>query len=188
MRCTKSELWMLEAVDGTLPTPDREQLMVHLDGCAECRAIWQTLTAVEKMLVSPPSRSPAPGFAQRVEARLDRFEAQRRTLVGGLILLGAATALCLLAVPSLLNGRNPLEAYGLFLQRTYAILGYGLVLGYKLVAALWLTLDVLARSVDIPLMNLLTYIGAAVLAGIAGRRALAAQRLAVQSRLNGRWE
>jgi hypothetical protein len=61
-------------------------------------------------------------------------------------------------------------------------------LGYKLVAALWLTLDALARSVDIPLMNLLTYAGAAVLAGLAGRRALAAQRLAMQTRLNGRWE
>jgi predicted anti-sigma-YlaC factor YlaD len=185
MRCEQNEWWMMEALEGGLATRDRRQLVAHLETCADCRVEWDALNALERLLARPPMASPAPGFASRVEARLVRYEAQRRTLVGGLILLGAAAALCLLAIPSLLNGRNVLEAYGAFLGGAYDLLSYGVLLSYKLVSVLWLILDALAQSVDIPLVNLLTYAVGAVLAAVAMRRAMVSQRLPVQREENG---
>jgi predicted anti-sigma-YlaC factor YlaD len=185
MSCEQSELWMMDALDGVLAASDRQRLAAHLETCLRCRADWDALNALEQMLAAPPMVRPAPGFADRVEARLARFEAQRRTLVGGLILLAAATALCLLAVPSLLNGRNPIEAYGAFLQSVYELLGYVVLLSVKLVSALWLTLDALAESADIPLLNLLTYAAGIVLAVVAWRRSLTSQRRTTQPVRNG---
>jgi hypothetical protein len=185
MCCEQNERWMMEALEGGLATRDRQRLMAHLETCAGCRVEWEALNALEKVLAHPPMASPAPGFASRVEARLVHYEAQRRTLVGGLILLGAAAALCLMAVPSLLNGRNVLEAYGAFLGGAYGLLSYGVLLSFRLVSALWLTLDALAQSVDIPLVNLLTYAVGAVLAAIAMRRAVVSQRVPVQRGKNG---
>ena len=181
MSCGKSAKWMMDALDGTLATTDGQRLMAHLETCRECRAQWEALSALESVLASPPMLFPAPGFVGRFEAHLARCEAQRRTLVGGLILLGAAAALCLLAVPSLLNGRGPIEAYGEFLRTAYNLLGHGLLLGYNLLSALWLTLDALAKGVDIPLVNLLTYAAGAVLAVGAWRRALTSQRVPVRT-------
>jgi len=180
MSCKQNEQWMMDALEGGLATGDRQRLLAHLETCADCRGEWEALNTLEHMLANPPLVHPAPGFVSRFEARLARYEAQRRTLVGGLILLGAAAALCLLAVPSLLNGRNVLEAHGAFLGSAYDLLSYGVLLSYKLVSALWLTLDALARSVDIPLVNLLTYAVGVVLAAVAVRRAMVSQRVPVQ--------
>ncbi len=185
MSCEQSELWMMDALDGTLAAPDDRRFMAHLDACGHCRAEWRALNAVEQMLASPPSVCPTPGFVDRVEARLVRFEAQRRTLLGGMVLLGAAAAFCLLAVLLLLKGRNPIEAYGNLLWDTYHLLRYVAELGYTLLAALWFTLDALASSVDVPLSNLLIYVAAIVLAAIAWRRALASQHVTVNTRRNG---
>jgi predicted anti-sigma-YlaC factor YlaD len=185
MSCEQSELWMMDALDGVLAAAERQQLMAHLATCARCRVEWDGLDALERMLANPPTVFPAPGFAGRVEARLDRFETQRRTLMGGLILLAAATALCLLAVPSLLNGRNPIQAYGAFLSGVYEVLSYVVLLGYKLFSALWLILDALSRSVDVPLLNLIMYAAGTTLAVAAWRRTLTAQRQATQTIQNG---
>jgi predicted anti-sigma-YlaC factor YlaD len=186
MRCEQSELWMMEALDGVLPAPDYQRLTTHLQTCSHCRSEWDALSALDQLLTQPTMMAPAPGFADRVEARLDHWESQRRTLLGGLILLGAAMALCLLAVPSLLDGRNPIEAYGAFLQNVYALFGYVVLLGYKLVAALWLVLDGLAGSADVSLINLLTYVVGAILAVMAWRRSLLSQRGTVQTMRRGR--
>jgi predicted anti-sigma-YlaC factor YlaD len=185
MSCKQSELWMMDALDGALVVPDRQRLAAHLEVCPRCRAEWEALNALEQMLTDPPMVLPAPGFAKRVEARLDRFEAQRRTLVGGLILLAAAMALCLLAVPSLLDGRNPIQAYGAFLRSAYELFGYGVLLSHKVLSALWLTLDALAKSVDVPLLNLLSYAAGAFLAAVAWRRALLRQPGTGQTMRNG---
>jgi hypothetical protein len=178
-------MWMMDALDGRLAPSDRQRLTAHMEACSQCRADWEALNALEGMLTSPAMAFPAPGFVDRVEARLAHLEAQRRTLVGGLILLGAAAALCLVAVPSLLNGRNPLEAYGAFLRNAYELLGHGLLLGYQLLSALWLILNALSSSVDIPLANLLTYAAAIVLAVAAWRRALTSQRVHIRTTENG---
>jgi len=186
MGCGQSETWMMDALDGALAASDRQRLMAHVQTCADCRAGWEALGALEGLLASAPLRLPAPGFPGRVDARIARFESQRRTLVGGLILLGAAAALCLLAVPALLNGRNPIEAYGAFLQTMYDIVSYGAFLSYKLVSALLLVFDALAGSVDVPLVNLLTYVVATVLAVVAWRRSLTSQRMRAGTGRNGR--
>jgi predicted anti-sigma-YlaC factor YlaD len=175
----------MDALDGTLAAPDRQRLMAHLDTCPQCRADWEALSALEQLLSRPRVVQPAPGFAIRVEARLTRIENQRRTLVGGLILLGAAVVFSLLALPSLLNGRNPIEAYVAFLSDTYGLLGYGLSLSYQLASTLWIILSALSSSVDISLANLLTYGAAIALAMIAWRRALISQTTRVQPMHNG---
>lgn len=185
MSCERSELWMMEALDSVLSAPDRLRLDEHLQTCSRCRVEWDALNAIERVLSNPPLAQPAPGFPARVQARLERFETQRRTLLGGLILMAAAMALCLMALPALLNGRNPLAAYGAFLRNTYELLGYGLLLSYRLFSALWLTLNQLSDSAGLPLMNLLTYAAGAVLLATAWRRSLASQREATQMLRNG---
>lgn len=185
MSCEQSEMWMMDALDGALSASDQRRLADHLGACSHCRAEWEALNALDELLVNPTMLAPAPGFVGRVEARLERFEAQRRTLLGGLILLGAAMALCLLAVPPLLNGRNLIEAYGAFLQGVYELFSYVALLNYKLVSALWFILDVLARSVGISLTTLLTYAAGAVLAMVAWWRSLTSQRSVTQTLQRG---
>ena len=185
MSCKQSEAWMIDAFDGTLATSDQQQLMAHMELCRHCRTDWEAFAELDRMLANPPRVFPAPGFVNRVDARLDRHEAQRRTLIGGLMLLGAAAALSLMAVPSLLNGLNPLEAYGVFLQNTYRLLGHAAQLSYQLVSALWLVLNALARSADVSLSNLLMYIVAIVLAVLVWRQTLLSPATRVQTRQNG---
>jgi predicted anti-sigma-YlaC factor YlaD len=185
MSCKQSEAWMIDAFDGTLAVDDQQQLMAHLQLCPQCRADWEAFGELNKLLAKPPKVFPAPGFANRVEARLDRHEAQRRTLIGGLTLLGAAVALSLVMVPSLLNGLNPLEAYGAFLQTTYRFLGQAVKLSYQLVSALWLVLNALAQSADVSLSNLLMYAITILLAILVSRRILLSQATRVRTRQNG---
>ena len=185
MSCEQTELWMMDALDATLSAPEHQRLMAHLDACPHCRSEWRALNAVEQMLASPPTVHPGRGFVQRFEVRLDRYETQRRTLLGGLILLGAAAAFSLVAALLLLNGRNPIEVYGNFLWDTYRVLGYVAMLGYRLLAALWYTLDALAGSVDASISNLLAYAAAIALAVFAWRRSAASRRVQVQTRRNG---
>jgi anti-sigma factor RsiW len=181
MNCGQSELRMMDALDGVVTAADQRQLMAHLETCTHCRATWTALNTLEGVFANPRMSVPASGFSERVEARIARFEAQRRTLVGGLILLGAAAALCLLAVPSLLNGQSLIQAYAAFLRTTYDLLSHSLLLGYRLLAAVWLTLDALAKSADVALVNVLIYIGAAALGVMAVSRALVSQRVPAQS-------
>jgi predicted anti-sigma-YlaC factor YlaD len=185
MNCGQSELWMMDALDGALAPLDRQRLMAHLELCSLCRTEWNALHALEGMLAASPMLSPAPGFPDKVEARIARFETQRRTFVGGMILLGAAAALCLLAVPSLLNGRDPIEAYGAFLGTVYDLFTHGALLSFKLLSALWLTLDTLAKSMDVSLLNLLTYAAGTVLLLAAWRRTLTSQRVSAGAERNG---
>jgi predicted anti-sigma-YlaC factor YlaD len=186
MSCEQTELWMMDALDAALAAPDHQRLMAHLDTCSQCRAEWRALNVVEQILTDPPMAFPGPVFVERIETRLERYEAQRRTLLGGLILLGAAVVLSLMAALLLLHGRNPIEVYGNFLWDTYRILGHGVALGYRLLSALWFTLGTLSNSVDVPLSNLLTFAAAIALAAIAWRRSLALQRLPVNLERSGK--
>jgi hypothetical protein len=185
MNCEQSQVWMMDELDGVLPEGERRQWLAHLQTCERCHDGWKALQALEQVLERPPMLQPAPGFGGRVQARIAHAEAQRHTLLGGLVLLGAALALCLVALPSLLNGRSPLDVYAGFLSTSYAFLAGALVVGYRLLVALWFVLDTLAASVDIPLASLLTYVAGAVLAVAAWRRALNSQRVASRQRRNG---
>jgi predicted anti-sigma-YlaC factor YlaD len=185
MSCEQSEMWMMDALDGTIEVRDHQQLMAHLDACARCRADWKALNAIDQMLASQPLVLPEPGFVQRVEARVEHFETQRRTLMGGMILLGSAAALCVVAALLLLNGRNPIQAYGNFLWDTYHLLGHVVLLGYRLLSAVWFTLDVLSSSVNIPLSNAIGYAAALVLMLIAWQRSMASRRVFLRTGPNG---
>jgi predicted anti-sigma-YlaC factor YlaD len=178
-------MWMMDALDGTLAARDHQRLMAHLDACSNCRADWKALNAIDQMLASQPLMLPEPGFVQRVEARLERSEAQRRTLLGGMILLGSAAALCVLAALLLLQGRNPIQAYGNFLWDTYHLLGHVVLLGYRLLTALWFTLYALSSSINIPLSNVIGYAAALALMMIAWQRSMASRRVFVNTRHNG---
>jgi predicted anti-sigma-YlaC factor YlaD len=165
---------MMDALDGVLSDVDQQQLAAHLDTCARCQADWEALQAVERVLAHPAMVAPPAGFAERVQARLVRYESQRRrTLLGGLILLGAAAALCLLALPLLLNGRNLLEAYGVFLLNAYDLFSYTLLLVVRIGSALWLAVDAFSARLGIPVLNLLTYAIGTLLAVAALRRSMA---------------
>jgi hypothetical protein len=59
------------------------------------------------------------------------------------------------------------------------------MLGYRLLAAVWFTLDALSSAVNIPLSNGLSYAAALVLAVIAWRRSLASRRVLVKTGHNG---
>jgi hypothetical protein len=168
---------MMDALDGVLSDADQQQLVAHLDTCARCQADWEALQAVERVLAHPVMVAPSEGFAERVQVRLVRYESQRRrTLLGGLILLGAAAILCLLALPLLLNGRNLLEAYGVFLLNAYDLFSYTLLLVVRIGSALWLTVDTFSARLGIPVLNLLTYAIGTLLAIAALRRSLTSRQ------------
>jgi anti-sigma factor RsiW len=43
-------MWMMGAIDGTLASPERERFADHLGTCPHCRAEWEALNSVERML------------------------------------------------------------------------------------------------------------------------------------------
>ena len=122
-------------------------------------------------------------FTERAGVWINRFP--KIFTLGGLILLGSAAVLSLVAVLLLLNGRNPIQAYGTFLRDTYNLLIHGLLIGYQLVSTGWLILSALAGSVNVSLANLLVYAAAIILAMIAWRRALVNARVRVPTTRNG---
>ncbi len=182
MRCEQFQLWMIETLDGTLDATARQQLADHLSVCPRCRADWEALHAVEQLFTHVPSASPAPGFVERVEARIAHFEAQRRTLIGGLVLLGAAAALCLAAAMPWLRGNNPVENYATFVETVYSLAGRAVWLWGRLLWAAWQTLEIMSENTNIPLTSFLTWGVGAVLAAAAWRRSLTRPRKLPSSR------
>lgn len=185
MDCEQSQIWMIEALDGHLAPARQDPLMAHLSACSRCRADWDALQATDELLSAASMVSPPPGFAARVEARLAHREAQRRMLIGGVILLLAALSLWLLALPSLLNGRGLLEAYTLFLRDAYGLIGHSWLILRTLTQTLWLTLNALIGSGGSSALNILTYGVGGVLAMLAWRRHLLMQGQGGRASVNG---
>lgn len=95
----------LDAIHAGNPAP---RVLLHLETCAACREVVALDARVLAMLGSLPQLDPAPLFADRVLARLDRsnvpavasaehhtsreVSARRRVLVGGLLGGGLVTA------------------------------------------------------------------------------------------------
>lgn len=74
-----------------LPETDRRLLALHLEGCAECRALAAALAALAEDLPALAEMAPEPGFAEDVLARTSRaapavpaLERWARRLAGGL--------------------------------------------------------------------------------------------------------
>jgi anti-sigma factor RsiW len=100
-----------------LPGEERASLEAHLDGCAECRAELESLTAVARLLpLADPEHfgtapAPPPSLADRVAAtiRAERRSQRRRRLRRGLAFSGvtaavAAAALAIFVLPGGSNG------------------------------------------------------------------------------------
>jgi hypothetical protein len=111
MNHTLFEEWLLAQSDPYADPllPDQTQaLQAHLAGCASCQALARGWSGARAALHRPPAAEPAPGFAQRWQARLEAERTRlhrRQTLAalgfvaGGAFLLLAS--LGLLAAPLL---------------------------------------------------------------------------------------
>lgn len=106
MSCDALREQMMQALDGEL---DAAALDEHLAGCADCRAEWARLQALERLLAAAPLAAPPPGFVGRTLARLDRRRGFRHGLLGSLALAAGAA----------------LVAFLVFLPALAALLGYG---------------------------------------------------------------
>ncbi len=109
---------------GRLPDEERVALEAHLEGCAECRAELQSLSAVARLMpLADPERfgsapQPPPALADRVAAtiRTERRAKKRRRRRFGLAASGAtvAAAVALLAIFVLPGGRPAPEDHVVF--------------------------------------------------------------------------
>jgi len=108
-------LMMMDALDGELREPDRDELEVHLRACPACGREWQALLAIDMLFRQTPMLMPAVNFAERTLARLPDRRAR-------------AWALGSIYVVLLASGILPL-LLGLFFVARYApILGQPAVL------------------------------------------------------------
>ncbi len=71
MNHSEAQARMMEALDGALSPAGRSALDAHLSGCAECRASWERLQNVDRVLADAAERRAPAGFSRRVMARLD---------------------------------------------------------------------------------------------------------------------
>jgi hypothetical protein len=93
--------WLFEE-RGELSTDQAKALSAHLAECGECRRQGEALRQMERVLQNPVMASPAAGFAQRFQARLQeqrRLAHRTQTrLVLGLGLSALVTILGMLAL------------------------------------------------------------------------------------------
>ncbi len=91
---------MMRALDEGLPPDEIPGLQAHLALCAECRAEWERLQRLERLLRAAPMARPPDGLAGRVVLRLDRRYSRRQRALGGLLFgLGMAAAALLALLP-----------------------------------------------------------------------------------------
>jgi predicted anti-sigma-YlaC factor YlaD len=87
---------MAAALDEPLAAADRAALEAHLQVCVACRAVWEALAEVDRLLVAAPVAPAPPAFVERVAVRLAARSSRPRLLGGGFIL--AVSAMIFLAV------------------------------------------------------------------------------------------
>lgn len=101
MGCEQALEWMMETLDRDLDPAGRAVMEDHLAHCADCRAEWDRLQALEWLLRDAPTVRPPTGFAGRVLARLDRRQRLKRVFLGGMALsAGAAIIAFLMLAPA----------------------------------------------------------------------------------------
>lgn len=97
-----STLAMSMALDGMLVPAEEAMFQGHLQACGECRARWDSWQRISRALLSEPFVGPPLGFAQRVDARIERQQQQRHQLLGGLVVLGGTVSIGMLLLLGLL--------------------------------------------------------------------------------------
>ncbi len=97
-------------LDGRLSARERAELEAHMAVCGECRAVWDKFQRVDRVLAGAAMVMPAPGFAQRLSARLVHEQAlqarrvrRERTVAWVGVLAAGSAALALLIVPVLIR-------------------------------------------------------------------------------------
>jgi len=97
-------LMMMDALDGELREPDRDELEVHLRACPACGREWQALLAIDMLFRQTPVLMPAVDFAERTLARLPDRRA-RAWALGAIYVLLLASGILPLLVALFLAGR-----------------------------------------------------------------------------------
>ena len=70
MDCKDSIQWISDWLDGALTPVEERMLMMHLEQCPQCAALWEQLTALHTACSDLPELSAPEGFAQGVMARV----------------------------------------------------------------------------------------------------------------------
>ena len=70
MTCTRSRSDIQELVDGTLGTIRSSELRLHLDSCAECRALYEDLQRIRDLAGTMPAMPPPDHIWMQVAGRL----------------------------------------------------------------------------------------------------------------------
>jgi anti-sigma factor RsiW len=92
---------MAAALDEPLAEADRAALEAHLQACAACRAVWEALGEVDRLLLAAPLAAAPPEFSRRLALRLAGRTSRPRLIGGGLVLaLSAAALLAVTIVPA----------------------------------------------------------------------------------------
>ena len=74
MDCKDSVQWISDWLDGALTPVEERMLMMHLEQCPRCAALWEQLTALHTACSELPELSAPEGFAQGVMARVVEAE------------------------------------------------------------------------------------------------------------------
>ena len=134
-------LMMMDALDGELPEPDRDELEVHLRACPDCGREWHALLAIDLLFRQAPILMPAVNFAERTLARLPDRRV-RAWALGSLYLVLLASGI----IPLLI---------GLFLAARYA----PILSRPELLGGIWSSLTNLGRVAATVVDALLTGAG-----------------------------
>ena len=74
MGCKDSVQWISDWLDGALTPVEERMLMMHLEQCPQCAALWEQLTALHTACSDLPEISAPEGFAQGIMARVRETE------------------------------------------------------------------------------------------------------------------
>jgi anti-sigma factor RsiW len=58
-------------LDGSLPTPELDDMRQHLDSCPDCQAYWRTMLRLINTTGQLPRSSPSPSALERMLAQPD---------------------------------------------------------------------------------------------------------------------
>jgi len=99
--CKVFRHWMSLKLDGLLDEDQERALQAHLATCAACRAEWEALQFVSRLLDEQPMVPAPPGFVAGVERRLAaQRAATRRGVLGAAALALGTLSLVTLALSS----------------------------------------------------------------------------------------
>jgi hypothetical protein len=101
--CDQYTEWMSLAQDGLLNSTQTRLLHGHMAVCPICQTQWEAMTLVSQLFHAAPMVTPAPGFAERVQAKLEYRQERRRRAITLLLLGMGALVLLILALPTLVN-------------------------------------------------------------------------------------